>query len=252
MSISQLDDPSMREALGIENDNPSALTSPVTIGSVELRDLGSGILRVDDRLSTLALQLGDSPATTQGSLAMSASGQLQFNHTLPLTSAGTQTLFRPTFCEALSTVDTPVGGTGQVILPFNLLPSVSSQGGVPHFAIVGGNSVQLSATNADVGLFFVTAAIAIDTATAGQQLAVAHFKKNGVDVSSSASSHSVNSLQQNSIIIQAYIQLQAGDAVSIALSSSDAALTATTYPAAVGPPTIPVECAVTLLVSRIA
>lgn len=43
MSIAQLDDPSMREALGIVDD---VLSSPVTMGSVTLRDGGGGVLEI--------------------------------------------------------------------------------------------------------------------------------------------------------------------------------------------------------------
>jgi len=42
MSISQLDDPSMREALGLD----STLNAPVTMGSVTLRDGGAGVLEI--------------------------------------------------------------------------------------------------------------------------------------------------------------------------------------------------------------
>ena len=192
------------------------------------------------------------PATTRGRLWMDTAGQLNFNHLLPATSTGNQVLYRPTSCEALSTVSTAVGAGFQVILPINSLGSTTSQGGVNHFAIAGGNSVQLSATNANAGIFFVTASIAIDTVTAGAQLGVAHFKVNGVDVANSASSHTINASQQNSIIIQAFLTLNPNDAVSVALSSTDAALTATTYPAVVGPPTIPQECAMVLVLTRIA
>lgn len=182
---------------------------------------------------------------------LDTTGQLNTYHSLPLTSVGNQVLFRPTYCEAISTANTPVGAGGQVILPLNSITS-STQGGVNHFAIVGGNSVRLSATNANAGVFFVTATIAIDTTTGGTNTAYAHFKVNGNDVANSASSHSINQNQQNSIVIQSFLTLNPNDAVSVALSSTDAAMTATTYPAVVGPPTIPQECAVVLVLTRIA
>lgn len=191
------------------------------------------------------------PPTSSGRFWMDTGGQLNFTRLAPATSTGNQVIFPPTYCEAVSTASTAVGAGGQVILPLASLVS-SQQGGVNHFAIVGGNTVQLSPTNSSAGLFFVTATIAIDTATVGAQIAYAHFKVNGTDVPNSAASHSVNQSQQNSIIIQAFIQLNPNDALSVALSSTDAAMTATTYPAVVGPPSIPQECAMVLVATRIA
>jgi hypothetical protein len=65
MSIAQLDDPSMREALGIETDNPSQLTSPVDIGSVALTDLGGGLLQINNGNTGGGggVRIGGSPVT---------------------------------------------------------------------------------------------------------------------------------------------------------------------------------------------
>lgn len=191
------------------------------------------------------------PPTSSVRLFMDATGQLNANHTAPATSTGKQILYRATFCEALSTVSTAVGAGGQVILPITSIIS-SSQGTVDHFAIGGGNSVVLSPTNADTGVFFATASIAIDTITVGQQLGIAHFTINGVDVPNSASSHTVNPAQQNAIVIQSFLTLNPNDAVSVVLTSTDPLMTATTYPPVVGPPSVPQECAMVLVLTRIA
>jgi len=78
MSISQLDDPSMREALGIETDNPSQLTSPVAIGSVTLTDDGGGQLGVGS-LETGSIQLGSVQLNDNGNgqLGLGQLGSIQ-------------------------------------------------------------------------------------------------------------------------------------------------------------------------------
>jgi len=183
-------------------------------------------------------------------LWMDTTGQLNAAHLLPLTSTGNQVLFRSTFCEALSTATTAVGAGGQVLLPLNILNASSSQGGVNHFVLSGPTTLQYTGVN--TGLFFVTATIALDTTTGGNNSAVAHFKINGSDVPNSASRHTVNQNQESTIVIQAYLTLNQNDTISIALSSADANMSATTYAAVVGPPTIPAEPAVVLVANRIA
>ena len=190
------------------------------------------------------------PATSQGRLWVSPTGQLNCAHILPATSGGNQVLFRPTYATAISgAVSTPVGAGGQVAIPLSGLVTSSAQGGVNHFSI---NAGALQYNNADGGLFFATATIALDTVTAGAQIAVAHLKVNGVDVPFSAVRNTLNANQEFSIIIQAFINLNQNDTVSVILSSTDAAMTATNYPPVVGPPTIPAEPAVVLVLTRIA
>ena len=328
MSISQLDDPAMRTALGIETDTPSQLTSPVQIGSVTLTDQTNGLLALTNtqtggvgglrlgavpaggnfaQLSSTGLTFADvngvtfqtlqwdnntnnttltagtngdvvllnagagtdvissiggvqdgtaghalSFAASSGRLWVGTSGQLNFNHLTPATSTGNQILFRPSFCEAVSAATTPVGAGGQVIIPLTSLVRSSSQGGQPMWGISGGNSVQLQANNTDAGLFFVTAVVAIDTVTAGAQVAAVHFRVNGTDVPNSTSTHTVNATQQASIVVQTYLQLNPTDAISLVLSSADVAMSATSYPAVVGPPAIPAELACVLTAFRVA
>jgi len=75
MSISQLDDPSVRTALGIETDQPSQLTSPVVIGSVTLTDGGAGLLNVTD--TVFASQQLQSPLVRVGTLNIQDNGGAQ-------------------------------------------------------------------------------------------------------------------------------------------------------------------------------
>ena len=332
MSISQLDDPSMREALGIETDNPSVLTPPVVIGSVTLADDGGGLLEITQTGAFPAaggIRLGDSPLNanfcqitpnglvysdngtgtsiqvltwdnnnldttitagsvgpasgdvvlqnagtgsvvssfggvldgtqghtlsftgSSGRLYMTTDGQFAMNHLSPATKTGTQLLFRPSYAQAISVASTPVGGTGQVILPITSLTNSSSAGGQPMWGVASPNLV-LSATYGEAGVYLVSASIQLDTATAGVQTATAHFKINGNDVINTASRHTINQNGEATVTIQDYLTLAVGDAISVALSSTDAAMTATTYPASGGPPSIPQAPAVVLSALRIA
>jgi hypothetical protein len=231
--------------------NNTTIASGVS-GDVVLQTVASG-----DVISSIGGPLDGTVGHTlsftgsSGRLYMTTDGQFAMNHLSPATKTGTQLLFRPSYAEAISVASTPVGAGGQVILPISSLVRSSSAGGQPMWGVTSPNLV-LSGTYGEAGVYFVTATIAVDTATVGTQLAIAHFKVNGADVANTASSHSVNAAQQNSIVIQSFLSLAVGDAVSIALSSTDAALTATTYPAVAGPPTIPQEPAVVLFATRVA
>jgi len=194
---------------------------------------------------------GDSvtPPTTAGRLWMDTRGQLNFNHILPQTSAGNQVLFFPTNCEAASLTTTTVGGTGQVILPFTNIISSSEQDNEKHFELDGA-AVQYVGTS--LGLFFVTATIALNTTTGGANVAIAHFALNGGDVQFSATRHTINQNQEDTVVIQAFIPLSPNDTIEVVLSSADFSMTAQDYPAVVGPPDYPAQPAVYLVAYRIA
>jgi len=193
---------------------------------------------------------GTVASTSSGRLWVDGTGQLNFNHLVPATSTGNQVLFRPTYCDIVTTGNTAVGGGGQVVLPLTSISTVSSQGGVNHFSIVG-NTAVLSAT-ANTGVYRVRATVQLDTVTAGAQVAILHFKVNGNDVANSATRVTINATQETELGHEDFIVLNPSDAVSVVLSSADAAMTATTYTAVVGPPTIPVTPAVSLSILRIA
>lgn len=199
---------------------------------------------------SIGLDLIHNGNAASGRFWVDNTGQLTFNHILPNSSSAVQPIFFPTYCEAISTASTAVGGSGQVLLPFSSVISTSSQGGVNHFGVSSPTTLQYTGIN--TGLFFVTATIGLDTATGGTNTAVAHFKKNTVDVSNSATRHSINQNGEQTVVIQSFIQLSTNDIVSVALSSTDAAMTATNYPAVVGPPTIPAQPAMVLVATRIA
>jgi hypothetical protein len=321
MSISQLDDASMREALGIGSEEgvvaetllyTSASTTQVVPLPIEIRidppnasplnnlriaqfhwvkqdpnnqdkygyfNIGDGFFKigaewvgigpqtvilegatvevnaVGPQNGTVGFKLGNggttaAPSTSAGTFWMDTTGQLNLNHTLPASSTGNQVLFRPTNVTAILTVSTPVGVGGQIDLPFTSIVATSSQGGVDHFDLSGPTTLQY--TNDDSGLFFVTATIALDTATTGPQLAIAHFKVNGADIAFSAVRNTINENQNDSIIIQSFIPLNKDDEISVVLTSTDAVMTATDFPAVVGPPSIPEEPAFVLVATRIA
>jgi hypothetical protein len=322
MSISQLDDPAMREALGIETNEPSVFASPVLVeqngdptdaARIGHRDYGwvandgsivnfatyidapptvnllatelecSSVVGVVggltisncDQISAetgggIVLQSGGGDVSSSfgnvldgtvghalsftgssGRLYMTADGQFAMNHLSPATKTGTQLLFRPSYAQAISVANTPVGGTGQVILPISSLTNSSSAGGQPMWGVASPNLV-LNATYGEAGVYLVTATVQVDTATGGTQTATAHFKLNGNDVINSASRHSINQNGEDTVVIKDILTLAVGDAISVALTSTDAAMTATTYAASAGPPSVPQAPAVVLSAIRIA
>ena len=85
MSISQLDDPAMRTALGIETDDPSQLTSPVQIGSVTLTAGGGGNLLVGNNVT--ATNVTANTNLVVGGLQLFNAG----GNTLAITDLNTQT-----------------------------------------------------------------------------------------------------------------------------------------------------------------
>lgn len=139
MSISQLDDPSMREALGI-GDN---LFSPVTMGSVTLRDGGGGVLDIVGATAGVAI-VDPNPLATPTSLT---AGTLTNVNTI--TSAAGSSISMPFQTITLSTLRSgiPLVGGVEIETTTNANPTAS---GTLYFNPAGELSIDHSAPAASV------------------------------------------------------------------------------------------------------
>lgn len=196
---------------------------------------------------------GDSvnPPQANARLFLDTDGQLNLVHINPVASTGKQVLFYPTNCEAMVFNNVPVssGVGGQVDLGFTNIISSSEQNMVRHFDL-NGTGVQYR--GASVGTFFVTATVALDTTSGGANTGIAFFKLNGAPLGLTATRHTINQNQTDTVVIQSFITLNTGDTIDVTLASTDPNMYAAVYGAVVGPPPIPAQPAVVLVAYRIA
>ena len=293
MSISQLDDPSMRTALGIETDTPSSFANPIQIGTGAgatliangRPNLQQGFaffngLDANGGTTASAVYVND-PAIDENyanavieprqiGFQQEATGVFvpfaTFNGVGPQTdliadrlTCGTTTVQTGNinvstingknfndYAEVVGVGSTAVGGGGSVVIPLFF-----NEVGDANDWQQNAGGIQWRGTYS--GVFNITASISLDTASPPPQTAIAHLELNGVPIAKSASATTIfGAGARNNVFVQNIVTMQPLDTLTIVLSSTDPAMTAQDYVAVVGPPPIPEEPSVLLLIQRIA